>query len=391
MKQIELDDTLRAKLRERAPDVDPTKIAVFRAAALSTAPIRKRHPLYNGAVVTEALLGEMRDELHKESRPLQIMHGSSDGDQLPIGRVFDAELSQGTGPNGATELRTLFWIDTEHLELVNKVNSGTIDQVSVAFLSKSIKSSKTGFDFLGPKASFENVWGGVDDQGNKMGTDGAHAILDGLDGWYEMSLVGQGGALGAKILSGGQLHLSASNQDVSPLVLQLSSGTSPTPPKPEPKKDTFDMDAKEFAALIAENAAKLANAERDRDVAKAEVTTLTAQVTTLTAEVATLKGTDDAKKVTELTSANADLQTRLDAAVALPGKLLAPLFAMTGQTTATLDNDEAKALDQVKGLGDSLKALGAQLVGGARAGLSLVNGGGGGAPRGNDAFKSRRA
>lgn len=391
MKQIELDDALRAKLNERAPDVDPTKIAVFRAAALSTAPIRKRHPLYNGAVVTEALLTEMRDELHKESRPLQIMHGSSDGDQLPIGRVFDAELSQGTGPNGATELRTLFWIDTEHLELVNKVNSGTIDQVSVAFLAKSIKSNKTGFDFLGPKATFENVWGGVDDKGNKMGVDGAHAILDGLDGWYEMSLVGQGGALGAKILSGGQLHLSASKQDVSPLVLQLSSGetTPPKPPTPEPKKDAFAMDAAQFAAIVAENATKLANAERDRDAAQAQVTTLTARVTELTTEVTTLKSTDDAKKVGELTTANADLQTKLDAALALPGKLLAPLFAMSGQTAVTLDSDEAKATDQVKSLGDSLKAIGAQLAGGARHGLTLMNGGG--APRGNDAFKSRRA
>lgn len=384
MKQIELDDALRAKLTERAPDVDPAKIAVFRASALSTAPIRKRHPLYNGAVVTEALLTEMRDELHKESRPLQIMHGSSDGDQLPIGRVFDAELSHGTGPNGTTELRTLFWIDTEHLELVNKVNSGTIDQVSVAFLAKSIKSNKTGFDFLGPKATFENTYLGVDDKGNKMGVDGAYAILDGLEGWYEMSLVGQGGALGAKILSGGQLHLSASKQDVSPLVLQLSSGAEPTPPSPtpEPKKDFFDMDAKEFAALIAEHATKLANAEAAKTAAETRATAAEARVTELTTEVTALKSTDDAKKVTELSAQVTELTTKLTAAEALPGTLLAPLFAMTGQATAQLDSDPTKATAQITTLGESLKALGGRLAGGV-APVTLASG----APRGNSAFK----
>ncbi|MEH3064950.1 MAG: hypothetical protein PGN33_20150, partial [Methylobacterium radiotolerans] len=264
MKQLPLNDDLRAKLKAAAPDTDPEKVAVFEASALSTAPVRKKHPVYNGAVHTTNFLAQMMGELAKESRPLQIMHGSSDGDQLPIGRVFLGQISEGTGVDGATELLTLFWIDNVHEDLIAKVNSGTIDQVSVAILGKSAKSSVTGFDFMGPDADIENIWGGVDDKGNRMGHDGAHVIVDELDAWFEMSLVGQGGAQGARI-KGNRLQLSASGQEVPSLTLELSTGPAPTPtpkpPAPAPQKDLFDMDAKDFAGIISENATKLANAE----------------------------------------------------------------------------------------------------------------------------------
>ncbi|GJE78078.1 hypothetical protein [Methylorubrum suomiense] len=386
MKQVELDDALRETLNKRAPDVDPTKISVFRAAALSTAPIRKKHPVYLGAVHTANFLSQMLEEVVKESRPLQIMHGSSDGDQLPIGRVFDGEISAGTGIDGADELLTLFWIDNTHPDLIAKVNSGTIDQVSVAILGKSAKSNKTGFDFMGPDAEFENVYGGVDDKGNKMGSDGAHVIVDELDKWFEMSLVGQGGAQGAKILGSGQLRLSASKQDVPPLVLQLSTGPAPapTPPAPAPKKDTFDMDAKEFAALIADNAGKLALAESAKTAAETARDAEKARADALQVELDNLKGSDQAKKLTDAEAKVTDLTTKLEAATALPGKLLAPLFAMVGNATAQVETDEAKALTQVQTLGENLKALGSRLAGG----LSL----GSGAPRptaGNGAFKRR--
>ncbi len=212
---------------------------MFEAAALSTAPVRKKHPVYQGAVHSTNFLAQMLGVVTKESIPLQIMHGSSDGDQLPIGRVFSGSISEGTGVDGATELLTLFWIDNEHESLINKVNSGTIDQVSVAILGKSAKSNKTGFDFMGPDADLENIWLGVDDKGNKMGVDGAHVIVDELDAWFEMSLVGQGGAQGARI-KGRQLQLSASGQEVPSMTLELSTGPAPTPtpkpPAPRPRR-----------------------------------------------------------------------------------------------------------------------------------------------------------
>lgn len=386
MKQVELDDALREKLKSRAPDTDPEKISIFRAAALSTAPIRKKHPVYNGAVHSRNFLTQMLGELHKESRPLQIMHGSSDGDQLPIGRVFDGEISLGTGIDGADELLTLFWVDNTHPDLIAKINSGTIDQVSVAILGKSAKSNKTGFDFMGPEADFENVWGGVDDKGNKMGVDGAHVLVEELDQWFEMSLVGQGGAQGAKILGSGQLRLSASKQDVPPLVLQLSTGPAPAPkpPAPAPKKDLLDMDATQFATLIAEHSGKTATEKARADAAEARATELQTQLDAANARVTELSSADQATKLTTAEARVTELETQLSAATAFTGKLVAPLFAMVGQPTATLDADETKAIDQVKDALDGVKALGARLSGG----ISLGNV----APRpaaSNAAFKRR--
>ncbi|BAQ50299.1 hypothetical protein [Methylobacterium aquaticum] len=386
MKQLPLTDELKARLKAVAPDVDAEKISIFVAAALSTAPVRKKHPIYNGAVHTTNFLAQMMAEVKKESRPLQIMHGSSDGDQLPIGRVFDGHLSEGTGVDGATELLTLFWIDNAHPDLIAKVNSGTVDQVSVAILGKSAKSSATGFDFMGPDVTAENVWLGLDDKGNRMGENGVHVIVDDLDSWFEMSLVGQGGAQGARI-KGRQLQL-ASGTEVPNLTLELSTGSAPPKPDPTPepgkKQDTFDMDAKEFAGLITEGATKLANAERDRDTEKARADAAEARVAELSTELTGLKGSDQAKKLTDAEAQVADLTTKLAAATALPGKLLQPLFAMIGQPTAQLEADEAKATTQVAGALDSLKALGARLSGGLSLGSAAPS-----PSTGNGAFKRR--
>lgn len=386
MKQLPLTDELKARLKAVAPDVDAEKISIFVAAALSTAPVRKKHPVYNGAVHTTNFLAQMMAEVKKESRPLQIMHGSSDGDQLPVGRVFDGSISEGTGVDGATELLTLFWIDNTHPDLIAKVNSGTVDQVSVAILGKSAKSSATGFDFMGPDVSIENIWLGVDDKGNKMGENGVHAIVDELDQWFEMSLVGQGGAQGARI-KGRQLQL-ASGIEVPNLTLELSTGSAPPKPDPTPepgkKQDTFDMDAKEFAGLITEGATKLANAESAKTAAEARATDLQTQLTAAQGELATLKGTDTQAKLTAAEAQVADLTTKLAAAAALPGKLLQPLFAMIGQPTAQLEADEAKAITQVAGALDSLKALGARLSGGLSLGSAAPS-----ASTGNGAFKRR--
>ena len=171
------------------------------------------------------------------------------------------------------------------------------------------------------------------------------------------------------------------------MTLELSTGPAPTPtpkpPAPAPQKDTFDMDAKDFAALIAEHATKLANAEAAKATAEASATAEKTRADALATELSALKATDTAKQVTDLTTERDALKTQLDNAKALPGKLLSPLFAMIGQPTATLDEDEGKAVTQVNGALDSLKALGARLSGGLSLGSQPAKAGG------NNAFKRR--
>lgn len=368
MKQITLDDAGRAKLKTVAgEDVNLDNLAVFQAAALTTAPIRKQHPVYKDGVHSRQFLGQMLTELEKESRPVHLVHNMADGDMLPIGRVYAGELSAGTGPEGTDELLVLFWVDkTEHQSKVNLIDNGTIDQVSVAVLSKEALSNKTGFDFLGPNADFfENFMTGEDDKGNVMGKDGAHVVMNNLDDWFEMSLVGRGGAVGAKIKGSSKkpmLHLAASNQDVSPFALELSTGgTLPTPPTPAPpappKKEEFEMDATKFAETVAEYSGKTATAIAELNAEKVKSGDLQRQLDAAKAEITTLKASDNVAKVTELETAKTNLTAQLTAAQDLQKNLVAPLFAAAGQAGLALDADPTKAVAQVKDVVGSLRGL----------------------------------
>jgi hypothetical protein len=374
MKQITLDDATKAKLKKAAGDsVNLDNLAVFRAAALTTAPVRKNHPLYLGAVHSRSFLEQMKTDLDGESRPVQIMHGSSDGDQLPIGRVFTGEVLTGTGPNGSDELEVLFWIDkTAHQSKVDLVNNGTIDQVSVAVLGKEALSNKTGFDFLGPNADlFDNIMAGTDDKGNVMGRDGAHVVINNLDQWFEMSLVGRGGATGARIKGDGAkqtMHLAASGQDVPPLTLHLSTGDPPpktTPAPTPPKKEEFEMDATKFAETVAEYSGKPATAIAELNAEKVKTADLTAKLAEATATIATLKASDNVAKVTELETAKTDLTTKLSAANDFAKNLVAPIFAAVGKAGEQLNAEPAKAVDQVK---EALNGFRAMLSGGSSGG-----------------------
>lgn len=383
MKQLPIDDALRTRLKAVDEHIDPDKITVFRAAALTTAPVRKRHPVFIGAVHTVNYLNQMKDELAKESLPLHIMHESYN---LHVGKIFDSEISLGTGPDGTDELITLFWIDNTHPDLIAQVNSGTLDQVSVSTLAKRALSNKTGYNFMARNADPEKVWQGIDDKGNKMGENGAHVILDELDAWFEMSLVNRGGAVGAKVLGDRRLHLTASHQDVSPLTLQLSTGDTldPTPPSPAPNKDIFAMDATQFATIIAENATKLANAESAKAAAEAKVTELTTQLSAVTTERDALKGSDAVVQLAAVTTDRDALKVKLTAAEALPAKLLAPLFVSLGNATFSLPPEEDKAIEMVKGAVTEVKQLGHQLSLGMNRQHQAAAGG-----NANAAFKRR--
>lgn len=385
MKQLDLDEALRTRLKAVDKDIDPDKITVFRAAALTTAPVRKRHPVFIGAVHTVNYLNQMKAELAKESLPLHIMHESFN---LHVGKIFDSEISLGTGPDGSDELITLFWIDNTHPDLIAQVNSGTLDQVSVSTLAKRALSNKTGYNFMARDADPEKVWRGVDDKGNKMGENGAHVILDELDAWFEMSLVNQGGSVGAKVLGDRRLHLTASHQDVSPLTLQLSTGGAPDPdptPPPAPNKDIFDMDATAFAGIIAANATELANANTAKVAAEARATELQTQLTAVTTERDALKGSDAVVKLAAAEANVTELTTKLAAAEALPAKLLAPLVTTLGNATFSLPAAEADAVTMVKDAVTSVKQLGHQLSLGMHHGAPAPQAGSGV----NNAFKRR--
>jgi hypothetical protein len=270
MKQVPITPALETQLRLAAgADVDVSNFAVFEASALNTGPIRKNHPLYKDGRHTKNYLEQMAQSLAKESLPIQIQH---DTGVLPVGRAFHAEvMSNITG----SDLRVLFWIDAAHPDLIGKLNSGTIDQVSIQAMSKAITCSVCSFDFLGDEATYEHIYSGTCANGHTMGVDGVHAVMDQLDTWYELSLVGKGGIAGARVLGKPERRLAASGVDVTPLVLSVSS----TPLETKP------VDPKEFIEKLTTLSAEKATLAAEAAQAKSAIEALEAKIATLEAEV----------------------------------------------------------------------------------------------------------
>jgi hypothetical protein len=304
MKQIEKTQAIRDLLAASAGDVDVDALRVYEAIAFNTLPIRKEHPLYKGARADRAFLLEMAGELKRESRPVQIMHNTS---PLPIGRVFHGEVKD-TGVE--SELRVLFFLDPTANAEATKIEAGSVDQVSVSVLAKQMLNSKSGFDYFGPDSSGENIWSGTDNDGNQVGKDGVYARMVGLDKFFELSLVGQGGAQNARIVSRDRSHfgqslesLAASGMDPNSLVL-LATATAP--------KENL-MDLATLVANLTTTTADLTNAKRDVTEATGKVATLEATIVERDASIADLSTQLTAAKAVDVAAVTAERDTAVAA------------------------------------------------------------------------------
>lgn len=339
MKQVEKTPNIIAKLQKAVGDgVDSSNLAVFEAISLNTLPIRKRHPLYTDATHSKNFLSEMAAQLNAESLPIYLMHDSYA--PTPFGRAFYAEV---VDTMGVSEVRTLFWVDkAAHPDVVEKMNNGTVDQVSVSVLPKSLVCSGCGFDFMGPNADlFDNILTGTDPKGHVMGQGGYHAVASSLDSWMELSLVGRGGARGARILPRDEQklgsttfqRLAASGVDLSLVTLVASA-------------EPMNMDLTQLIAELTDNKAKVT-------VADAAIVTLTGQNTALTAEVADLK----TKLEAAAKPVEGPKQEDLDAAVnALRDVTLKVLVASGKVDAKTADFDVATCVSTITETSASLAA-----------------------------------
>lgn len=284
MKQLVKTPEIVARLQKAAgADVAHDDLAVFEAIAINTLPMRKRHPIYKGAVATKKFLREMKAQLEAESLPLQIMHESW---TLPKGRVFHAEvMSDG---HGGAELRVQFWIAKTEAETIALIENGTIDQVSVGTLPKQILCSECGFDYLGKDADYENFYMGECNEGHRLGEKGVHAQLTTLDLWMELSLVGTGGAQNARIQSQKTARLSLTDDQKERLA---ASGVDPSGfvLNAIATKEAPAVDLKELVDKLTASEVAKATLEATKTTLEGQVTTLTTQVTELTAKIADLE------------------------------------------------------------------------------------------------------
>jgi hypothetical protein len=347
MKQVQKTPEIVAKLQAAlGKDVDTSNHAVFEAIGLNDLPIRKKHPIFKGAIHDEIFLREMAASLAGESVPVYLMHDS--GAPTPFGRAFHGEVINNMG---VSELRTLFFVDkATHPDIVQKLDNGTVDQVSVSILAKQALCSECGFDFLGPDSDlFANVLTGTDPEGHVMGENGVHVKPKGLDTFYELSLVGKGGARGARILNrdeqklGSTTHKRLAASGIDPSIATLVASAEPV-----------KMDLNELVNQLSDTKAKLTLAETKSTETKTQLDASQAKVAELEGKLAEAEKKEGFVK-----------QEQLDAALGALRDVTKKVLVASGKVDAeTKEFDVAKCVATID---ETSTALAAKLAAGSRA------------------------
>lgn len=291
MKQLQMTPELSALIKSRVgEDVDTNDLAVFEAIALNTKPLPgKDGTIFEGAVTRPVTLAQMADYITSGNHlPLIIDHYM---DGAPKGRFFEAGLFSETNDLDDLELHALFYLDSTEETLIAKLNSASLDEVSVSFLPSAFLCSDCGFDYFS-QGTPENIATRTCDNGHTIGEDGVHAELVGLSKFIELSLVARGAADKPKILGKSQskltpesvYRLAAKGFETEALVVQASLG----------KEDEMDT-----TKLVAD----LSDAKADLKVSLAENTRLTSEKEALQTQLTAAE-----EKVSELEAKVVDLE-----------------------------------------------------------------------------------
>lgn len=341
MKRLTLTPQIESYIRRaQGGSFDANSLVVFEATAVNTLPLRKQHPIFKGARIDAASLHEMGSRLLSESVPVHLQH---DSQPLPVGRVFHGEVHPLGGDD--FELRTLFWIDAAEEEAVRKVENGTVDQVSVSVLHKQALNSVSGFDYFGPDSDFENIFSGNDGEGNVLGQNGVYAKLVGLDTWFEMSLVSQGGAQKARIhrreesyFGSSYEKLAASGLDPNAFVLVASIEE----PKMDLSKLVEKLTAKEVeVARLSDKNEELTQEIETLKAKVAEMEPAVEEVTTLKADIAEGKITSES-----LALATGALQTVAKLLLTAKGKPEAEMPATVSDLKSFIEDHKTELAAQ---------------------------------------------
>ena len=334
MKQVQKTEQILNQLRASfGPDADVTSLAVYEARALNSLPLRKSGGIFKGARNSLRLLQQMADWVNGESVPLHLSHDTSG---LPYGRAFHGALVD-------NELRLLFAVDSMgHPEVISKLESGVLDQVSVGFNMKSLGCSKCGFNFIG--ASAENFYNLTCDEGHTIGQEGVHVWVDDLEYFFELSLVGMGAAEGATIVGRSDARLAnnpsaqqrlAASADAGPFGVRLSPHIEEAPTMTPDQLARFEANITAAATATAQLTAVTA----ERDIAAEALVAANARVAEL--EAASEQAPTD---VAELVAAQADAALAVET---MRGELTACLTALGETIPAELPNDVTVLVAQV--------------------------------------------
>jgi len=337
MKRLTCDAAMQARINLAAGgEVDASKLAVFECVAMSGDPIKKPGSIFNGAVHTPSMLSAMAEYVNSgKSVPLNLMHDDS---ALPTGRVFYAQPMDGG-------LRAQFYMPADAPE-ADLIDQGVITEVSVSILSAQMLCSACAWDYLGEDAGVMNFIDQTCANDHTIGVDNTHLILNGLDQFFELSLVGTGASPSARILAPSAAKLSQNRID-----RLAASGVSPaavilTTQPPKRKEDPMaDLNLKEFTETLASQAgaiAKLTVEKASFEATAAEVPTLKASLATATSTITDLEAklavTADYAAMHAYLTEQAQKALTASGKGGAPGKTFAELKAQIDESGVNLAN-----------------------------------------------------
>lgn len=311
-RRLDITAEIEALLRQRVDaNIETSNVAVFRATAVTTIPLRRRGGLFQGARIQRDMLEGMVGYVAAGNTvPIKIQHRADD---LPNGQVFDAELVNRS--DGQTEVQVLFMLPVGASETIDtyiaQLDAGVVREVSIGALSKQILCSECNFDYMGPEASWEHHYELTCENGHTIGKDGVHVKLQGFSDWFELSLVDRGASPGATIHSKPKLsqaaseRLAANDVPVGMLVLYASNGSTEVSTEEKPKMSEA-ANQSDLATKVVELSEKFAGAKADlvvalneRDSFKRKVETLEAQLNARGEELTQIQASLEAAKTAQ--------------------------------------------------------------------------------------------
>ncbi len=343
MKRIELTERIKALIKASVgDDIDYEKIAAFEATAVTSLPLNKRGSVFDRGQITAETFIEAANLLNTGLFvPLHTLH--EQGYEIPVGRLFYGEHVKSN--QGTDELRVLFFVDGTSPDLISRLDTGTIEEVSVGMQFKRLLCSTCNIDLMEDN---ESIWSQTCKNGHVMGMGSNHVKPDGVANFREMSLVSKGASNGAKVL-GAQKRLLASAyyKDGSALAASLK----------DPEFMLFGSPTKlaeEDPMLIAELQAKLVKAEGDLTLTATAKAEAEGKVATLEAAKVTLEAakTEAEGKVATLEAAKTEAEGKvatLEAAkTEAEGKVAALEAAQVEADAAKVALEAAKAEVETK-------------------------------------------
>jgi hypothetical protein len=358
MKELVKTPFITALLTKAAgPDVDLNKLHVFEVRATSTVPLRgKKGTIFERATISPHTISLLAKSVNEDAVPLMMDH---ELDGAPYGKFFYAESVP--MESGDIELRGYIYVDDSEEVILTKLETGSIDEVSIQFLSSHMLCSECGFDYFEAAANdnFLPLMSHTCEQGHVIGREGVHVRLVGVEEMIELSLVSRGAAKNSKIIGSSDAMLGESAQRLAASGVDVRNDYYCTASIND--EGVNDVDFKDLTAKLTaltddkiDLATKLVAAEAqvtaltsDRDSEKARADSAEAQVTKLTEAAATASQEAEGVPTSETVTAMS----------ALIGKNYVALKALDGEADANVPEDITEAVKFIEDNQARLSAL----------------------------------